>query len=68
MTGWWQGIYCVYLVSGDGFGRAGLSRSEEHFSSVGGDFLVPLFSSEWLFWVYSPEKVYKCLNSTTDAE
>lgn len=52
ITGWWQAIYSVYLVSGDGFDRAGLSRSENYVRSVGLGFQVPPFSSGSLFWLY----------------
>lgn len=51
VTGWQQAIYSVYAMSGDGVSRAGLSRSEKCFRSLGVGFQVRLFSSDQLFWL-----------------
>lgn len=56
ITGWWQVIYSVYLVSGGGFSRAGLSRSGEVFQKGRHRLLGPPVQ----FWlVFSGGSIFK---------
>lgn len=61
ITGWWQTIYSVCLVSGDGFGRAGLSRSEKCSRSVGIGFQVPSVQFWLVILVVLFPKRFRCV-------